>query len=337
MVLLRVQDLEQGRRGVAPVVRAQLVDFVEHEHGVLAARLFHPLQNTPRQGAHVGAAMAADLGLVVHAAQGDAHKLAAQSPRNGTTERGLAHTGRAQKTKQRSMDPAAQLVNREVVEDAFFDVIQVVVILVEHGARGAQIHRIFARFFPRQLDQDVHVTPYHGRFGALGAHLLQASQLLVRLGAGVGRQSPRFDPLPQVLDLVAERIRIAQLVPNLAQLLAQVVVALGLGHFLFGTALNAVLHLQDSDFVLQGLVDFGQALDRIIHLQDGLRVLQLEGQIRSHQVRHAARLVHVLQYQRELGLHGAAQLSHPLHVLLHRAGQRFQLHRGGRRGFLHDI
>ncbi len=125
--------------------------------------------------------------------------------------------------------------------------------------------------------------------------------------------------------------------PDLAQLFAQVVVALGLGHLLFGAALDAVLHLEDSDFVLQGLIHLGQALHRIIHFQDGLRVGQLEREIRRHQIRHAAGLIHVLQHQRQFGLHGAAQLGHPLHVLLHRAGQRFQFHRGCRGRLLHDV
>ena len=36
-VLLRVQDLEQGRGRVAPEVRAHLVDLVEHDHRVARA------------------------------------------------------------------------------------------------------------------------------------------------------------------------------------------------------------------------------------------------------------------------------------------------------------
>ena len=77
VVLLRVQHLEQGRRRVAAEVRAQLVHLVEHEHRVLALRAAQALDDLAGQGADVGAAVAADLRLVAHAAQADAVELAA--------------------------------------------------------------------------------------------------------------------------------------------------------------------------------------------------------------------------------------------------------------------
>jgi hypothetical protein len=132
-----------------------------------------------------------------------------------------------------------------------------------------------------------------------------------------------------LLDLVAEGIVVAQLVPNLAQLLAQVVVALGLGHLLLGLALDAILHLQNANLVFQGLVDLAQPSHRIFGFENGLRLRQLERQVGGDQVGHAARLVHVLQHQSQLGLHGAPQLGHALDILLNRAHQGLDLHRRG--------
>ena len=143
--------------------------------------------------------------------------------------------------------------------------------------------------------------------------------------------------MADLLDLVAEGIVIAQLVADLAQLFAQEVVALGLGHLLLGAALDAILHLENPDLVLQRLVDLGQPGHRLLGLQDVLRVGQLEREIGRDQVRHAARLVHVLQHQRQLGLHRAPQLRHALHVLLHRAHQCFDFHRGHGRPVVEDV
>jgi len=81
-VLLRVQHLEQRRRRVAPEVGAQLVDLVEHEHRVARPHAPHPLDDAARQRADVRAAVAADLGLVAHAAQRDADELSSQRPRD---------------------------------------------------------------------------------------------------------------------------------------------------------------------------------------------------------------------------------------------------------------
>ena len=79
VVLLRVEHLEQRRGGVAAEVGAELVHLVEHEDRVLALGAAQALDDLARQRADVGAAVAADLGLVAHAAQADAVELAAQA------------------------------------------------------------------------------------------------------------------------------------------------------------------------------------------------------------------------------------------------------------------
>ena len=100
--------------------------------------------------------------------------------------------------------------------------------------------------------------------------------------------------MANLLDFVAEGIVVAQFMPDLAQLLAQVVVALGLRHFLLRSALNPVLHLEDANLVFQGLVHAAEAGHRILGLEDGLGLGQFQGQVRRHQVGHAARIIHVL-------------------------------------------
>ena len=281
--------------------------------------------------------MAADLGLVAHAAQGNAHELAAQGPRDGASERGLADAGRPEEAQDGPAAVLAQLEDRQVVEDAVLDVLEVVVILVQDLARGGQIDGRRLRVFPRQLDHQVEVAAHHRGLGAFRAHLLEPAHLLVGLGARLRRQPGVFDLGADVVDLVAERILVAQLVADLAQLLAQEVVALGLGHLLLGPALDAVLHLQDANLVLQRLVDLGEPRHRVLGLQDRLRVGQLERQVGGHQVRHAAGLVHVLQDQGQLGLDRAPQLGHALHVLLHGADQALDLHVGGDRAVVEDV
>ena len=69
VVLLRVKDLEQSRGGVAAEILAELVDLVEQEQRVGCAGLLQVRHDLARQGADIGAAVAANLGLVAHAAQ----------------------------------------------------------------------------------------------------------------------------------------------------------------------------------------------------------------------------------------------------------------------------
>ena len=81
-VLLGIQHFEQRRRRVAAEVHRHLVDFVEQEHRVHRAGLLHHLDDLAGEGADVGAAVAADLGLVTHAAERQPDELAVHRARD---------------------------------------------------------------------------------------------------------------------------------------------------------------------------------------------------------------------------------------------------------------
>ncbi len=78
VVLLRVEHLEQRRRGIAAEVVADLVDLVEHEDRVDRPDLLHALDDLARERADVRSTVTADGGLVMHTAERDAVELAAQ-------------------------------------------------------------------------------------------------------------------------------------------------------------------------------------------------------------------------------------------------------------------
>ena len=75
VVLLRVQHLQHGRRGVAPEVVAHLVNLVQQKHRVLGTGLAHGIYYPAGDGAHVGAPVTANLRLVPHPAQRHPDKL----------------------------------------------------------------------------------------------------------------------------------------------------------------------------------------------------------------------------------------------------------------------
>lgn len=78
-----------------PLVVAQLVDLVQQQQRVAGARLPHRGNDAAGHGSHVGLAVAADLRLVVDAAQGDAGQLPVEGPGHAHGDGGLAHAGRA--------------------------------------------------------------------------------------------------------------------------------------------------------------------------------------------------------------------------------------------------
>ena len=142
VVLRRVEDLEQRRRGIAMVRAAELVDLVEQEHRVLAARLLHARDQAAGQRADVRAAVAADIGLVTRATEGDPDVLAPHRPSDRLRDRRLADAGRTREQQ----DPALlwllrELVDRQELEHAILHVAEPEVILVEdlRGLRDIEV------------------------------------------------------------------------------------------------------------------------------------------------------------------------------------------------------
>ena len=234
VVLRRVEHLEQRSRRVAPVVRTDLVDLVEEHDGVHRAGLADRADDPPGQRADVGAPVPADLGLVAHTTEGDAHERPTERPRDGLTERGLADAGRADEGEHRAgaataddlqtaLGPAG--AHGEVFGDPLLDVLEPVVVGVEDRPRRRQVGRVVAGHAPRELEHGVEPGPQVARLRALVARALELADLAQRLLADLLRQVGGLDagavvirPFGLVAELLADR----------GELLAQEVLPLGL-------------------------------------------------------------------------------------------------------------
>ena len=231
VVLRRVQDLEQRRRGVAPPVRADLVDLVEHDHRVDRPRVAQGAHEAARERADVGPPVAADLGLVADAAQRHADELASGGAGDRLADRGLAGAGRADQGQDRAgllvlRDAAVgpQLAHGQVLGDAVLDVLEAGVVLVQDLTRVHGIELLVGALVPRHGDQPVEVGADHARLAGLLAHALEAAELLVGLLAhGLGHA--RLGDLGAVLLDDVGRV-LAQLALDRLHLLAQEVLAL---------------------------------------------------------------------------------------------------------------
>ena len=148
VVLLRVQHLEQRRGRVAAEIRAHLVDLVQQEQRVGRLRLLHRLDDLARHRADIGAPVAADLGLVAHAAQGEAHEVAARRLGDRLAERGLADARRADEAQDRALHLVDALLDREILEDPLLDLLQAVMVGVEDRLRRSLMSLLtLVRFF----------------------------------------------------------------------------------------------------------------------------------------------------------------------------------------------
>ncbi len=78
LVLLRIQDFQQGRSRITAEIRTKLVDFVQQKHRIPCIQPFQGLQYSTRHGANVGSAVSPDLCFIPNATQRDARKRTAQ-------------------------------------------------------------------------------------------------------------------------------------------------------------------------------------------------------------------------------------------------------------------
>ena len=129
-VLLRVQCLQQRCRRVAPEIPCQLVDLVQQHQGVGGLGGDHGADDLAGHSADVGAAVAADLGLVPHAAQTDAHILTAKAFGDGACNTGFTHTRRADQTDDLRLHVRCQLAHGKRFQNAVLDLFQAVVVPV---------------------------------------------------------------------------------------------------------------------------------------------------------------------------------------------------------------
>ena len=112
--------------------------------------------------------MAADLRLVADAAERHAHELAVERARDRLADRRLAGAGRADQGQDRAgalvlLDPAllAELAHGEVLDDPVLDVLEPVVVGVEHLARVHGVEPLLGGLAPRHCEQPVQVGPDH--------------------------------------------------------------------------------------------------------------------------------------------------------------------------------
>ena len=166
-VLLGVQHLEHRAGRVAAEVGAHLVDLVDHQHRVVGPGVAHGAHDRPGHGADVGAPVAADLGLVAHAADRDALELAAHGGGDRLAQRRLAHAGRADEAQDRALGVGLELAHGQELQDPVLDLLHVVVVGVQRLARLLEVDVVVAGLRPRQRGQPLQVAADHAVLGRL--------------------------------------------------------------------------------------------------------------------------------------------------------------------------
>ena len=227
----------------------------------------------PGQRADVGAPVAADLGLVVDAAEAHPDELAVHRPGDALAERRLADAGRPDEGEDRAADLVRERAHREVLEDALLDLLEAVVVLVEDAGGFLDVELVVGRDVPGQADQPVHVGPDDADLGRGGRDPAHPVDFLDRARLDLLRHAGGLDLVAQLVDLGLLRVVLAQLALDRLQLLAQDVLALGLVHLRLDFGLDPALQLEDLDLVGEEVRDELEALGDVDGLEHLLALL----------------------------------------------------------------
>ena len=266
--------------------------------------------------------MTADLGLVVNAADREAHELAAHRASDRLAERRLADARRTDEAQDRPGELLLELPDREILDDAVLDLVEIVVILVEDGARRLDVDVIGGLDVPRQRHEPIEIRADHAVFGTRLRHFREPVELAIGGLLHVGRHRRGVDLRAQLVGFGLLRIDLAELFLNRAQLLAQVELALILLHLALDVALNLVTELDDFELLGQQQRELAHALGGVALFEQRLTIGGVEAHRRGDEVGQHHRIGDV----RDLHLHLARRLRQIRQQLLEEAGE-VALHR----------
>ncbi len=204
--------------------------------------------------------------------------------------RGCGGRGRVARLRGRPRSLALpELLDGEVLDDPLLDLVEIVVVFVEHATRLDGIEAILGRLVPRDVQHPVDVGADHLVFRRRRGHALEAVDFPHR---------NRLDPLGQVrvgdprADFLDLAVAFSELGLDRLQLLPQHVLPLGVGHLLLGARFDAALHLEDLDLARQRRGDRVELHLEVVRLEKQLLVLRLHVEQAGQEVGDAQRVVH---------------------------------------------
>src|SRR5690349_24027315 len=99
MILCRIEHFQQRTCRVAPKIRPDLIDLIEHKNRIARSAPSQLLNDASRHGPDVRASMAANLRFIPHSSETDSHEFSAKRVGNRLPQARLAYPGRAEKAK----------------------------------------------------------------------------------------------------------------------------------------------------------------------------------------------------------------------------------------------
>ena len=281
-VLLRVQHFQQGRCRVTPEITGHFIDLVHQNQRVAAFGCDHGIDQLAGHRANIGAAVAADLGFIAHAAQAHAHIFAVHALGHRAGDRGFAHARRAHQTNDLSLHIGIELAHRQNFQNAVLHFFQAVMLTVQDLLCLGNVQLILCRLIPRQIKAGIQIGADHTGLGAVALHTGQAVGFFQQLGFHILLQAQRHDLAAVGVGFGMGILALAQLLADDMHLLTQIIVTLVFIHLIVDLVINLALHSQNFAFALQKIQQCIQPGRKRALVQHSLLILIFHQQIGGH-------------------------------------------------------
>jgi hypothetical protein len=254
-------------------------------------------------------------------------------------ERGLAHAGRADEAEDRAACVGLELAHREELEDAVLDLLDVVVVLVEHRAGVRKVEVVLGGLVPGQRRHPLQVGADDPVLGGLRREVLQALELAVDLAADLLGQLDGVELLAQLVGLGRRLVELAELLADRLELLAQDELALALVDLRLDLALDLRADRDDLELACEDVDEAPQPLADVDLLEQALLLLGLDAQRAGDEMAQRAGVVDVGDRQLQLLGQVRVALDDRGEGLAHVAHERLELGALRRRdiGLLGDL
>ncbi len=154
-----------------------------------------------------------------------------------------------------------------MLQNALFDFLQIVVILVQNLARARDVEFAFDAGLPRQFAQQLQVRAYDVIIRSRRRQSFQPVQLPPGLLLRFLGQAGLFQTFAQQIDFGLFRAALAEFLLNGAQLLAQEILALLLAHLVLHVASDLAAQFEHLHFVAQIGVHQAQRIGACLRFQ----------------------------------------------------------------------
>ena len=279
VVLLRIEDLEEGARRITVEGARELVDLVKHHDRVRHAGLRDAIHDTARHRSDIGTAVAADIRFIPYAAEGNAHVLPVQRLRDGLADRGLAGTRGTDEDEDGAGLGLPEVHHRDLLDDTLLHLLHAEMILIEDLLGLAEVDGLRRFLLPGKTGHEIEVIVEHAGLGRIRAVVLHTVQDLRRFALRLLVHAGFLD-LPLILPGIGYllRMHLVELVLEIVDLLTECLLLICLLVVLLLRRLRVGGHLRDLGILIDDALEAFETLLRRVLLQQAVALLVREGE-----------------------------------------------------------